>query len=183
MQQFTNNKLLLVVVTAIISIGATYFLAVNNYSPEVISNSPATSSVASSDSKTTTFNKSSKDYAIMGRQVWSGFQCAAWATTMEKESEAERLFNYGYEQGKTFIGALMADKIKQEDISSEVPIGVTWLFQGPSEEFILGRIYSAAEDDALEEVFKTGDEFNSDEMQTIIAGNKYRDGNCQLIGK
>ncbi|MDD4108606.1 MAG: hypothetical protein PHH93_07800 [Prolixibacteraceae bacterium] len=40
-----------------------------------------------------------------------------------------------------------------------------------------------AEEEALNKVFKTGDDFNNDEMQKIIANNKYRDGNCELLGK
>jgi len=119
----------------------------------------------------------------MGRQVFSAFQCSSWALINDDQDEAERLFVYGYEQGQKFLGALSAQKIKQEDISSQVPIGVTMLLQGPNEEFILGRIHSSAEEEALDEVFKTGDDFNDDKLQKIIANNKYRNGNCELLGK
>jgi len=127
-------------------------------------------------------NQSSKEYAIMGRQVWSAFQCSAWASSNEDAKEGERLFLFAYKQGKTFISAARANKITKEDYSNEVPIGISFVSAGPSDDFILGRIYSAAQEDALEEVLQTGEKYNSEEMQKIIASNKYRDGNCQLIG-
>lgn len=114
----------------------------------------------------------------MGRQIYSAFQCSSWASKNDNLKEAERLFIFGYEQGKKFINALTAQKIKEEDIFSEVPIGVTMLLQGPSTEFILGRIHSHAEEDALKEVYKTGNNFNSNEIQKSIASNKFLDGNC-----
>jgi len=77
----------------------------------------------------------------MGREILSAFNCSAWASKTNDSKETERLFLFGYKQGQKFLGALKAEKIKQEDISQEVPIGVTMLLQGPSEEFILGRIF------------------------------------------
>lgn len=177
MQSQTTKIVLAVLVTAAIAIGGTYYFLSTN-KPD-----SSTPSTAVSKQKNTVFNQSSKEYAVMGRQVFSAFQCSSWASINKDEREAERLFKYGYEKGQTFLGALSAQKIKQDDISSQVPIGVTMLLQGPSEEFILGRIHSTAEEEALDEVFKTGEDFNDDEMQKIIAGNKYRDGNCELLGK
>lgn len=129
------------------------------------------------------FNQSSKDYAVMGLETWTAFECSSLASKVDDSKEAGRLFIFGYEKGKKFIGALKAEKIKQEDIDQKVPIGVIMLLQGPSEEFILGRIYSFAEEEALGEVFKTDNEFNSSELQKSIAENKFRESNCQLIGK
>lgn len=163
---------LAVIITAIVVGGAVYYFA-GAKNPES----------ASPKKENSSFTQSSKEYAVMGREVWSAFECSAWASKVDDLKEAERLFMFGYEQGQKFLGALKAEKIKQEDISQEVPIGVTLLLQGPSEEFILGRIYETAQTEALDEVFKTGNEYNSEELQKSIAGNKFRDGNCQLIGK
>ena len=179
MQSQTLKIVLAVIITAVVaSSGTYYFLSTNK--PE----SPTSSVVnEKQEDKDTVYNLTSKEYAIMGKQVFSAFQCSSWASINDDQEEAERLFVYGYEQGQKFLGALSAQKIKQEDISSQVPIGVTMLLQGPSEEFILGRIHSSAEEDALDEVFKTGDDFNDDELQKIIASNKYTAGNCELLGK
>lgn len=172
----TSKILLSIFITAVIASGGTYYFL----STQKTDFSTPSATIAE---KNDTFNQSSKEYAIMGKQAFSAFQCSSWASKNDDQKEAERLFTFGYEQGKKFIGALGAQKIKQEDISSEVPIGVTMLLYGPSPDFMLGNIYSAAQEEALKDVFKTGDDFNADEVQKIVAGNKFRDGNCQLIGK
>ncbi|MNV88105.1 hypothetical protein D3C71_1822820 [compost metagenome] len=56
------------------------------------------------------------------------------------------------------------------------------LLEGPSPDFMLGRIYESAQNSALKDVYKTGDQFNSDEEQIAIAANEFRKLNCQLIG-
>lgn len=128
-------------------------------------------------------NKSSKEYAVMGREVWSAFSCGAWASINNQTDDQERLFLFGYDSGTQFLDALRAEKIEQGDLNSEVPIGVNLVLQGPTSEFILGRIFDSAQTEALSDVYKTGESDNSEEMQKIIAGNKYRDGNCQLLGR
>lgn len=165
-----------ILITALVAGGITFILTKNE---STVSVEPQDIATSSSPSLTGT----SKEYAVMGRELWSALQCAAWASKAEEEGQEERLFTYGYEQGKRFLKALEAGKIEQEDISNEVPIGVTWLLQGPTHEFILGRLYESSYDDALKEVFKTDEEFNSDELQKIIAADKFRGGNCELIGK
>jgi len=163
---------LVIVITAAVVGGGAYYLWEDKKLEAV-----------NSGKENVTYARSSKEYAVMGRMTWSAFECSALASKIEDSVEAERLFLFGYEQGKEFLGALKAEKIKQEDISQEVPIGITMLLQGPSEEFILGRIHSFAEEEALDEVFKTGNEYNSDELQDVIARNEFQNSNCQLIGK
>jgi hypothetical protein len=125
----------------------------------------------------------SKKYATMGRTVWSAFECAVLAGQLDDAAAAERLFTYGYDSGKKFLEAIMAGKIMKEDISGTVPVVVMLLIRGPNNDFILGRIYSAAEKDVLEDVYKTGDKYNNDEIQQMHAENKYRKQNCELIGQ
>ena len=172
MQTQESKVGLAVIITALVVGGGVYYFTAEKTTAQPIAST-----------KVDTASYTSKEYAVMGRELHSALQCASWASITKDDAESERLFTFGYEQGQKFLAAIKAEKVKKEDISSEVPIAVAWMLQGPTEEFILGRIYEAAQEDALEEVFKTGDEFNSDEMQKIIAGNKYRDGNCQLIGK
>lgn len=126
--------------------------------------------------------QNSKAYAQMATASWSAFECSSLASTVGNRKEQERLFLYGYEQGKTFISAVQAGKVEQKDLSSEAPWIMLLLLEGPSPDFMLGRIYASAQDSALKEVFKTGDHFNSDEEQRIIAVNEFRKLNCQLIG-
>lgn len=164
-----------VIITAIVIGGASYYFW-GDKNPETISPKQQNSA----------FIQSSKEYAVMGRELWSAFECSTWASQFEDQNEAERLSIFGYEQGKKFLGAVRAKKITEEDFSQEVPIGVSMLLAGPSDDFILGVISAYAQEDALEEVFYTNydrSKLNSDDLQKSIAENKFWDGNCQLIGK
>jgi hypothetical protein len=68
------------------------------------------------------------------------------------------------------------------DLSNEVPAGVMWLMEGPTPDFILGRIYESAQSNALKNIYNVGDHFNSEEEQELAASNKFSSSNCQLIG-
>ena len=129
------------------------------------------------------FAESSSDYAAMGKAAWSAFECSALAEKSKNPKEQERLFKYGYAQGLKFIEAIQAEKVKGEDLSKGVPIMMLLLLQGPTPDFMLGRVFEGALDSALEDVYKTSEKFNSDEMQETIAKNKFWKQNCQLIGK
>ena len=132
------------------------------------------------------YNQSSKEYAVMSRELWSAFSCSTWASRFEEGEEAERLFLFGYEQGNKFLGAARAEKITDADFQSEVPIGVSLSLAGPTNDFVLGVLYTNAQEAALEEVFYTDydrTKLNSDDLQKSIAEKKYREGNCQLIGR
>jgi hypothetical protein len=127
--------------------------------------------------------ESSKEYAVMGRETWSAFQCSALAEKSKDLKEQERLFRFGYDKGVKFISALKSEKIKREDLETEVPVGVLFLLQGPSADFILGRVFENTLESALAPVYKTGDKYNSDEMQELIAKNEFEKRNCKLIGR
>ena len=127
--------------------------------------------------------ETSKEYAVMAKSVWSAFECSVLAEKSKNVIEQERLFTYGYKQGLVFIEALKAQKIKQEDLSSESPLMMLLLLQGPTPDFMLGRVFEGALESGLKNVYKTGEEFNSDEMQETIAKNEFWNRNCQLIGK
>lgn len=129
------------------------------------------------------FSQSSPEYAQMATAAWSAFECSSLASKAGNPAEQERLFFYGYNQGRSFISALQEQKIEQEDISREVPIIMLLLLQGPSDDFMLGRVYEAAQESALEGIYVQDNiHFNADE-QKLNAENKFRRQNCGLIGK
>ena len=164
-----------IVITAIVVGGAVHYFTNLNTVKETVDIKQVNNS----------YDKSSKEYAVMSRQLWSAFLCSAWAAHTDDREEAERLFLYGYEQGEQFLGAAREGKISDEDFKSEVPIGVSWSLAGPNNDFVLGVLYTNAQDDALEEVFHSNydkTKLNSDDLQESIAKNKYREGNCKLIG-
>jgi len=130
-----------------------------------------------------TYATSSSEYAAMGKATWSAFECSVLAEKSKNSKEQERLFKYGYSQGLKFIEAIQNNKVKREDLSSEAPLMMLLLLQGPTPDFMLGRVFEGALDSALKDVYKTVEQFNSDEMQETIAKNKFWKQNCQLIGK
>ncbi|MGS1121059.1 hypothetical protein [Rhodanobacter sp. UC4436_H3] len=124
----------------------------------------------------------SSAYAQMGKATWSAFECSALASKLKKPADQERLFEFGYSQGKAFIAAIKAGKIERVDLSNNVPAGVMWLMEGPTPDFILGRIYESAQSNALKNIYSVGDHFNSEKEQELAASNKFSSSNCQLIG-
>jgi hypothetical protein len=128
-------------------------------------------------------SQTSEDFARMAQATWSAFECSTLATKTGDAKEQERLFKFGYEQGLKFIEALEAKRISNDDLRAEAPMVVLLLLQGPTPDFILGRIYQTAEESALEDVLKTGETLNPDESQKVIAQNKFHKANCELIGR
>lgn len=123
------------------------------------------------------------EFALMGKETWSAFECSVLAERSKKTKEQERLFVFGYEKGLEFINALKQNKIKQKDLKSEVPLYVLWSLEGPTADFMLGRIFEVVVDSILKDVIKTGTQINSNEEQKIISQNKFFKQNCQLIGR
>jgi len=127
--------------------------------------------------------ETSKEYALMGKSTWSAFECSALAGKVGNTKEQERLFLFGYEQGLKFINALKLNKIKRADLSSEVPVAMGWSLQGPTPDFMLGRVFEVSMKYALKDVYKTDNNTYDENMQKIIAKRKFSKRNCNLIGK
>lgn len=117
----------------------------------------------------------------MGRIAWAAFECSSLAAQMKDANEQERLFTLGHEQGKAFIEAVETQKVERKHIMEEVPIGLVLHLQGPTPDFMLGRIYESAQDEVLKDVLRTNGKLNSDEVQALIAQGKYNDQNCRIL--
>ena len=125
--------------------------------------------------------QSSKELASLGLTTWSAFECTSWASVMKDEKQTELLFELGLSSGRQFIESVRAGKVTREDISAEVPIGLVMLLQGPSTDFILGRIFESVQEYALKEVVKSKDGVNEKPVQAVIASNMFRAANCSLL--
>ena len=125
----------------------------------------------------------SKDFAALARVSWNAFECSSLASMMGNVQEQERLFLFGYQQGKIFTAALKAKKIRDQDLRREVPLIMYMALEGPTAEFMLGRIYQFAQISALEDVFKTDKDFHDNGTQQLKAEEKFQKLNCELIGK
>ena len=97
--------------------------------------------------------------------------------------EQKRLFELGVTAGRSFLSALKAGKISEKEFNDNVPVGAIWVLRGPSTDFIIGRVYENAVEDAYNSIHrKDGKELRiSDATEEILAKNKFTSKNCALI--
>ena len=119
--------------------------------------------------------QTSEEYAAMGRELWAAFECGALVRYAE---ESRRLYNLGYDQGKTLLDAFRAGKVDQQ-ARSKLPIPVLLMLDGgPTVDFILGRIFESAMQDTSRQLFEAS---NNKETRKIIAGQKTRQAELRVV--
>ena len=118
--------------------------------------------------------------ALLGRIMWSAFQCSAFAELAENKNEQERLYLVGLNAGRTFLEAMKAGQISEQAVKAEVPINVLQRLEGPSNEFVIGKIHAAATGHAYDEIVKrkTGIWGPTQKQE---ARSAYTNKNCVLI--
>ena len=92
--------------------------------------------------------------ALQGHIMWSTFQCSAFAELGDNKNEQERLYLVGLNAGRTFLEAMKAGQISEEAVKADVPINVLQRLEGPSNEFVIGKIHAAATGSARDEIAK-----------------------------
>lgn len=125
----------------------------------------------------------SRSRAARGQAVWAAFGCSALAAHLKNGTEQSRLFTYGLAQGRQFIQDVQDKRISPADISTTVPMGVINSLEGPSPDFMLGRVYAAASESALKDVFSVGGQWLDDAAQRMRAASKVSSQNCNLVGR
>lgn len=113
--------------------------------------------------------------------AWSAWECATFAGYAGEEAEQSRLFQLGYGAGRRYVEALRAGRITNDEIQNEVPIGVSLLMSGPSTDFVLGRVFSAASDDAFDKLRDQTNDSTDAELKRLVASNLLRSANCSLL--
>ena len=126
----------------------------------------------------------------LGRLAVSAFICSTFAEYAEKKDEQRRLFKIGYEAGKKLLEGVMNKTLPEEQIS-KAPLFFTLRLGGPTVDFMLGRIFEGMSEEALDKVVKHDAEGkyipdpakwnHGQELQALIASNKYEKSNCTLI--
>jgi hypothetical protein len=122
----------------------------------------------------------SRELALSARLSWSAFECSSLASVMSDQAEQERLFTLGYEQGKVFIQAARSNRIDQKDINNDVPSGFLMLMQGPTPDFVLGRVFESAQENALKDVI-TPSSVTNKELKVLLAQGKFSKQNCNVL--
>jgi hypothetical protein len=127
--------------------------------------------------------------ARLARTAWSAFQCATYAEMSGDKKEQARLFDVAFKAARDFIEAAKIGQIPAEVARSQVPIGVSMLLQGPSTDFIVGRIFENSTRDAYDDVVKkenglpldNSEWVRDDALRISKAKNLYHRSNCVLL--
>lgn len=126
----------------------------------------------------------------LGRLAWSAFQCSVFAEMAGDAKEQERLFQVGYLSSQKYVGGIKNKTISEAEARG-APIGLLALLAGPTIDFISGRIFENATQDAFDAVVKTkvdgttiynpSEWVNDDRLKQARARAKYVDANCELL--
>jgi len=126
--------------------------------------------------------QTSAEYVKMGQRIWPAFECAVAAGRAGNPEAQERLFKLGYDYGRAFIAALSEGKIDRSDIRSSIAIGTTLRLQGPSADFMLGRIWEGVVDEYYRKATDKCPECGTDaDLMKMNAENRYREMNCTFL--
>jgi hypothetical protein len=80
------------------------------------------------------------------------WQCYTWASMHDNTAAVERHFVAGLEAGNVFMDAAIAGMITPEEARANVPVMVSLTMQGPTKDFILGRLFESIQGDAYDEI-------------------------------
>jgi hypothetical protein len=127
--------------------------------------------------------QTSKEYARMAELTWMAFECSSLSSMAGNEKEERRLFELAFTQGKRFLSAFEAGKVAHADLRSTVPMGFLLVIAGPSADFILGRVFEGAQQNALKGIITTDGQLHSKEHQVTLAQNRFRERNCTFLGR
>ena len=95
---------------------------------------------------------SSEESADLGLKASAAFQCAALASAYGNSADQERLFNLGYSTGRALIEEAQTGSISTDDFKKDVPAEFFTPFEGPSPDFMLGRIWQITVSDTLKDI-------------------------------
>ncbi|MBY5332163.1 hypothetical protein [Rhizobium leguminosarum] len=132
----------------------------------------------------------SEQDAKLGRLAWSAFECHELALIADNQPEKERLFRLGSDASTTFVEAVRAGKVSDNEMFNFVPGGIARATDGPSVEFVVGRIYQLVVSNTFENVTQEDnsgkalppEKWVADPFEMKgIAQTKYRAANCELI--
>jgi hypothetical protein len=148
--------------------------------------------IAACSAKDTAQAQSPEQIGESGVRAWASFECAAIASFAGDSKGTERHFKAGYDRGLEFLKQAKAaspDQLKR--IGDKVPVIMLWRLEGPSPDFMLGRVWEATTelvDDDLEDrdtwshQQKDRDAKPIDaKVKKMRAENRYRERNCNLL--
>lgn len=135
--------------------------------------------------------KTPAEVGQLAANSWALLECGSIAWFAEDNKNAQSFFDRGLAKGKDFIEQAKARPGDRKAILDKVPMIMSMRLQGPSPDFMLGRVWEAT----LE---YTDDELNgrdtwshqqrdpkaapvTGELRKATAAQRFRDRNCELL--
>jgi hypothetical protein len=87
--------------------------------------------------------------AQSGRAAWDAFQCAGFAAAMHDKEAFDGVFAHGFSSAHLFVNALQKERIKRVHFEREIPSPMRASLEGPSADFVAGRVYQTALESAV----------------------------------
>ena len=114
---------------------------------------------------------------------WRAFNCTYYASLQSNNQEKERLFKYGYEEGKKGLKQIDEGSLSRQDVILSVS-QIMNILDGPTHDFILGRIYQHAIAYAKEKFYLNKRNVQSDPQLLGLRAESYYDSMfCSALGK
>jgi hypothetical protein len=114
-------------------------------------------------------------YATRG---WNYMICSALASYANKQVEARKLFREGYRATKVLGEGIRDGKITVEEASHSLPIQAWARLQGPSPDFIAGRLFEAAHEEARALLGPNPQSEDDLQNQRALATSEFGTANC-----
>jgi hypothetical protein len=116
-----------------------------------------------------------EQWSAMGSKMYAAFRCAGLAQTARmSDAEVLRLFNKGVSLGRPLLNAIFGGRVKPRNDLWIVPLGLLGCGQGPTAEFVLGRMYQCSIDDAVRLINMETDQ----DKRIVWAQRRDRDDKC-----
>ncbi|WP_375227890.1 hypothetical protein [Roseobacter sp. S98] len=125
-----------------------------------------------------------------GFVTWASFECSHYAELAGRETEQNNHFERGYETAKRLLSELRTGAISKAEALEEFPIGLSMRLSGPSNDFIIGRVYEAATTNADDRVIRRDDNgyplpidqwISNEELVMARANGLYLSSNCSAL--
>ena len=123
-----------------------------------------------------------QDLATSAKLAYRAFECAHLASSQSDQVQKDRLFKLGITEARRAGSAYIRGEITDQDLS-RTEIMTTFFMDGPSQDFIAGRLYEGAGNHVWINI-KTasgGADAPLLDMRRITS-RMYQDKNCELLG-
>ena len=125
--------------------------------------------------------QSIEDVVKSGKIAYRAFECSHLASSQSDEMQKSRLFDLGLSEARKVADAYISGRISQDQLSKG-EIMATFFLDGPTPDFMAGRMYEGAGSHVWMRIkLAAGADASVMEMQRVTA-NMYEDKNCDLLG-